>query len=270
MIFNSTPEAVAYLNKLLDEGVEVGLAQLNKILKNSDIVVERTILVEGKQRQLVLEEIEETENSKVALTLLSPSWIKTLPAIYHDNEFLQNFLFGFQLSALSHDNVINQIEKQFDPSNTDFVDWLCSWVGIRFSSDVDERAKRRVLHNLVRLYKIRGTKAYFIELIEYIVGVKVTIEDTDGSLALHGSLRMRQNQQRGPFFKVFIKERLGSNSDEEKVKLQMIHQIVKSEKPLRANYRIEYPFEHEELENKETKVLDMHYENSYDYDNLRD
>jgi len=269
MIFNSIKELLSYFDKLLDANVKIGLIDLNKILTYNSINIDKTILIEGADDEFSLKSIEIDLEEKTVLTLHAPSWVKVLPAIYHDNIFLQNFLFGFQASDLKHQNIINQIEKQFDPSHTEFIDWLSSWVGIRFANEVDDRAKRRILHNLVRLYKIRGTKDYFIELIGYLSGVKVRIDDSQEAEVLHASLRRRNNSKRGSFFKIFIDEKLSSDLEEEKMKLQIIHDFVDAEKPINVNFRIEYPFGENDTENRKLKVMDMHYENYYDYDNFR-
>jgi len=269
MIFNSIKEMLSYFNKLLMANVKVSLIDLNKIFAYNSIEVSKTTLVEGDDDEFWLKSIEIIEKEKITLTMYAPSWIKMLPAIYHDNIFLQNFLFGFQVSDLKHQNIINQIEQQFNPSHTEFINWLSSWVGIRFANEVDDRAKRRILHNIVRLYKIRGTKKYFVELIGYLSGVKVRIDDSEEAEILHASLRRRKNSKRGPFFKVFIDEKLSTDPNQEKMKLQIIHDFIDAEKPINVNFRIEYPFGDDGTESRKLKVMDMHYENYYEYDNFR-
>jgi len=268
MIFNSIKELLSYFDKLLAANIKVSLIDLNKILTYNSIEVSKTTLIEGADDEFWLKSIE-IDEEEITLTMYAPSWVKMLPAIYHDNIFLQNFLFGFQVSDLNHQNIINQIEQQFNPSHTDFINWLSSWVGIRFANEVDDRAKRRILHNIVRLYKIRGTKNYFIELIGYLSGVKVRIDDSEEAEVLHASLRRRKNSKRGSFFKILIDEKLSLDSEQEKMKLQIIHDFVDAEKPINVNFRIEYPFGDNDTENRKLKVMDMHYENYYDYDNFR-
>jgi phage tail-like protein len=270
MIFNASNELFLYLKKLTDSDTKVSLSHLNKMLELNSITIERTILVEGSSDEILLKSIKENEEGKIELTLYSPSWIKMLPSLYHDNLFLQKFLFGFQVSDLKHQNTINSIEEQFNPSTTKFIDWLSTWVGIRFAAEVSTRAKRRILHNIVNLYKIRGTKSYFIELVEYLAEVKVSIEDSAQSETLHGSLIRRNSQKSNAFFKVIINEKLSENTDEEQVKLQMIYDILDSEKPINVNFKIEYPFGKTDTQSRDSKVVDMHYENYYDYDNIRD
>ena len=270
MIFNSSDEVVAYLNKLIHLNVAVSLLDLNKILDFNSIVVDTTQLVEGVDGEVVLKSIEKDEDAKIKVTLYSPSWIKMLPSLYHDNLFLQRFLFGFQTADLKHQNIINTIEEQFSPSNTNFIDWLSTWVGIRFAAEVNDRAKRRILHNIVRLYKIRGTKAYFIELIGYLTGVDVRIEDKNTIEVLHGSLIRRNNADGSPFFLILIDEKLSSDENEEQEILQMIHDIVDAEKPINVTFRVQYPFGKTQVQARQSSVVDMHYENYYDYDNFRD
>jgi len=270
MIFDSAGDMTRYLNMLLDAQVHVGLAQLNKIIANNHAEVVKTNLVEGRDEKVCLREIKEISEGKIALTLESPSWIRSLPSIYHDNAFLQNFIFGLQTMALEHESIINRMEKQFNPSHTEFIDWLSTWVGIRFSQEVDEVAKRRVLNNLVHLYKIRGTKAYFIELIEYIIGTKVRIDDEGSEENLHGSLKQRKGNTRAPFFKVYIEEKLAEDRDEEQKKLHIVKELINAEKPMHVHFTLEYPFAQEDQEMVQTKVMDMHYESAYDYDDLRE
>ena len=269
MIFDSINDVVDYLNTLLDSGVTVSYVNLNKILHNNNITVTKTILDEGKGEDIVLKSIVLDKGEGVILTLNAPSWIKMLPSFYHDNSFLQRFLFGFQMSDLKYQNIINTIENQFNPSNTDFVDWLSTWTGIKFSQEVSDRAKRRILHNIVRLYKIRGTKLYFVELLSYLTSVTIRIEDNQETQSLHGFLHKRTNSSNTPMFTIYIDEKLSENIEEEKNLLQIVHDLVDAEKPINVAFSIEYPFKEDETQRRKLNVIDMHYENYYDYDTPR-
>lgn len=269
MIFNSVDDTISYLNTLLNSSIEVSYLNLNKILQNNNINVSRIVLEEGQAEDVTLKSIAFEENKEVMLTLNAPSWIKMLPSFYHENSFLQRFLFGFQLSDFKYQNIIDSIENQFNPSSSDFVDWLGTWAGVKFAEEVSDKAKRRILHNIVRLYKIRGTKLYFTELLSYLTDVSIRIEDEQAVQKLHGSLVKRTNINAVPFFTIYIDEKLSEDVLEEKNLLQIIYNVVEAEKPINVNFTVEYPFKEDELQSRKLNVMDMNYDNYYDYDSKR-
>lgn len=270
MIFNSLSDTITYFNTLLNTGVQVSHSNVIKILEKNNLTISKTILNEGKGDTILLKSIEDDKNGAVILTLDAPSWIKILPSFYHDNTFLQRFLFGFQLSDMKYQNIIETIDNQFNPSKSDFVDWLSTWVGVKFAQEVSDKAKRRVLHNIIHLYKIRGTKLYFIELLSYLTGVTIRIEDEQEAEPLHGSLQRRTSKHATSIFTIYIDEKLSEDLAEEKILFQIVHDVVDTEKPINVAFNIEYPFKEDEVQSKQLNVIDMHYENYYDYDTTRD
>lgn len=269
MISNDVSTTLNYLNTLLDSNIEISYVNLNKILSNENIKVSKTILHEKKDDAVTLKTISDDTKGGVVVTLNAPSWIKMLPSFYHENSFLQRFLFGFQVSDLEYQNIIDNIENQFNPSNTDFVDWLSTWAGVKFAQEVNDKAKRRILHNIIRLYKIRGTKLYFLELLSYLTDVPIRIEDTQDTQHLHGSLYKRTSKEITPKFTIYIDKKLSEDSYEEKNLLQIVHDVVDAEKPINVEFHIEYPFKEDKIEQRKLDVINMDYENYYDYDNTR-
>ena len=74
------------------------------------------------------------------------------------------------------ENQIDNMSDQFSAQRTQFIDWLSSWLGVSISNNVDELAKRKLLSDMVRLYGIRGTKQYFVDIIKCLVDIDVRIE----------------------------------------------------------------------------------------------
>ena len=267
MIFNSLSSTLEYINTLLEANIEISYVNLNKILTNNNILVKKTILHEGKNPEVILKSIV-GDHDGVVITLSSPSWIKMLPSFYHENSFLQRFLFGFQMSDLKYQTLIDTIENQFDPSNSDFVDWLSTWAGIKFAQEVNDKAKRRILHNIVRLYKIRGTKLYFVELLAYLTGVSIRVEDEQEAESLHGSL-LKRTKQSSPSFTIYIDDKLSEDPVEEKNLLQIVYDVVDAEKPMNVHFKVVYPFKEDDIKSRKLNIIDLNYENYYDYDTTR-
>lgn len=132
-----------------------------------------------------------------------------LPAIYRKGEvkekanFLGRFLKIFEkiLSGIDdginvEDNtvlrgieeVIAVIHDFFDPFFTpgpveddadaeDFVSYLAGWVALTFRQTWPQNQRRRVLANIVPLYKKRGTKDGLTEFLRLFVGPQIEVEE---------------------------------------------------------------------------------------------
>jgi len=241
MKFDSPKEAVAYIEKLLKSSIEIDYYRLKFILERNNIEIQDILFCdEPSKAELSLVSITLHKEGSVTLLLNSSSWSKYLPAIYQDNDFLKNFLYGLQTTLLTQQEFIDNIEKIFIPETTEFVDWLSAWFGIKYHTVVSNEAKRVMLYNMVELYKTRGTKKYFQKLIKILVGVAIEIEE------------YRFDKKRKNFFKVIINEKLSDDLAQEKEKLKIITNIINKEKPINTEFSIEYRYL--EIDTKEVEV----------------
>ncbi|MBE9009100.1 hypothetical protein IQ250_02650 [Pseudanabaenaceae cyanobacterium LEGE 13415] len=66
------------------------------------------------------------------------------------------------------EQVIGLIPLYLDPQQTpeEFLPWLASWVALSLRDDWEPEVKREFVQNMVRLYRIRGTRAGLEELLK--------------------------------------------------------------------------------------------------------
>lgn len=264
MIFSSKKDTVEYLENLLKDSVEIDYYKLLFILKRNSIVVRDTIFIDKEERNnLSVVSIESYEDESVKVHVNMKSWVEYLPEIYQENEFLKRFLYGFQVTSIKQQMIIDNIEKLVDPASTEFIDWLSSWFGISFNRKTDEISKRKILSNALKLYKKRGTKEYLKEMIDVLTGIEVSIKDDYkyGSYFDKKKSEFSQNH-----FVVHIREKILENEQE---KLELISSIINQEKPANTIGFIQYRFSTFANSSEDEQIIDFNSEyHNYDYDKL--
>lgn len=110
-----------------------------------------------------------------------------LPAILQEQVFLGRFLLAFEkiLSGLDEtpgkeqiitgksqnvsglEEILDQIHLYFNPQETpeEFLPWLAGWVALSLRDDWDVEVKRAFILEIVRLYRLRGTKQGLKEIL---------------------------------------------------------------------------------------------------------
>ena len=118
--------------------------------------------------------------------------LEYLPAIYHEDGFLGQYLSAFEDILLGPPVVgegdvkpgleqkIKKIADYFDPSQTppEFLQWLSGWVALSLRADLDEFRQREFIKNAVRLYRLRGTKRGLEEVVSVYTQLGASITET--------------------------------------------------------------------------------------------
>lgn len=131
------------------------------------------------------------------------SLIEYLPAIYQDPTdgdeaggrlFLRDFLSAFERLLLSSggahrpavdpeplEDEIARIPALFDAERApeQFLNWLAGWVALRLRADLSVDRKRRLVANIARLYRIRGTRRYLEEVLKLYLDALPSVTDQD-------------------------------------------------------------------------------------------
>ena len=262
MIFKTALETFEYINTLLEKGIKISPKAIEKICALNKVNILQSTYIQGENKKPQLHSVQMLDSEEFILVYKLESWIHSLPSLYHDNEFLERFLFGFEEEDLQTQRVLDEMSELFNPSNTQFVDWLASWVGVAFSKEVDERAKRRVLHNIVQLYKIRGTKRYFVELIKYLCDINIRIDDSPVSQHIHHSLTKYSSDKKN--FIVFIDDEKEQGM---KKNIALMKMILQKEKPIGVSFRMFNESPESFSDAVISTSIDLHSEDSnYDYD----
>ncbi|MDQ7084738.1 MAG: hypothetical protein Q9M36_07310 [Sulfurovum sp.] len=262
MIHKSSKEAMLYIQSILDKGISVGYYRLKVFLQKHDISVARLNLVERRgEDELSLVSIEgfSTKNS-INITLNSYSLINYLPLLYHRKDFLKRYLFGVQSAGIVTNESIFNIHNLFRAERTEYIDWLSSWFGIRYGDLTDEKGKRKIIANAVELYKQRGTKMYFITLIQSLIDIELSIDDNKHSLC-----NRNDSSSKEKIFTVTIEEKISMDKEEEARKYSIIKNIFDKEKPINTKMHLVYHYDIKDEDIVEQQVLI--YDNmGYDYD----
>ena len=131
------------------------------------------------------------------------SYLNYLPALFHDDAFLGQFLLAFE-QVLSGgvladreqpglEEYIDQIYTYFRPyvpitsidganaqvTPDEFLPWLASWVALSLRDDWDDRTKRGFISKIVPLYQKRGTKAGLKEVLELYINVDKSVQESN-------------------------------------------------------------------------------------------
>ena len=128
-----------------------------------------------------------------------------LPAIYHELDerdrpsFLALYLRAFERLLFGGaelkaedaaedpaDSIPRGLEEEiaaipslFDPEQTpeEFLPWLADWAALSLHPDLSVERRRKLLANIIPLYRIRGTRKYIEELLALCLATYVTISD---------------------------------------------------------------------------------------------
>jgi phage tail-like protein len=264
MIFNSAEKTLDYLEELLHRDITVTKKDFLKICSVNGVTVSKATFEHANTNIIEVARVSLLEDKTFSVVYYHDAWIKKLPEIYHDNEFLSRFLFGFQQEYLETQSALDTISDQFKPEHTDFIDWLASWAGIAFSDNVSENAKRRVLQNIVRLYKIRGTRRYYIELIRYLTDITVQIEDVTSVKKIHNNLVKKAVSVR--YFKINIVDS-SCTKEQMKDKISLMGVVINQHKPVNVEFSVYCNNSLQTLHSDlKEKFVDMHSEDSSGYE----
>lgn len=263
-MFKSKKASLKYIQKILDMKIEIDYYRLMTFFEKNSIEIGNIKIVEIRGvSELTLVSLDGFgEDEVIDITLNSQSLMNFLPLIYHDKDFLKRYLFGIQSSILNINEIIFNISKEFRPETSHYIDWLSSWFGIEYGDIIDEKAKRKIVANVVELYQSRGTKSYFIILIKALVDVDIIIDDDKNS-----PLNRNLSTKRQRAFSVIIEDKLSEDKDEESRKYSIIQNIFDKEKPVNTKVFIKYNYNIEE-DISDTKLVSFNddiRDDSYDY-----
>lgn len=180
------------------------------------------------------------------------SYMQYLPAVFQEADnrlgfsFLGRFLLAFEhiLSGLEDteppgiEQTVDGIDAYFDPMLTPnkFLAWLASWVALTLRADWTEPEQRRFIAGIIPLYRLRGTKAGLIGMVNTYTKFNVEMHElpfqvgvisTVGKDSLIGGVLPHHF-----YIKMILQQREGSEFLKEfERKKQIALAIVKQEKP---------------------------------------
>jgi phage tail-like protein len=159
------------------------------------------------------------------------------------------------------DQILDKIHDYFDPLFTppivegeagtlEFLEYLSRWVALVMNQNWPESRKRRILKNIVPLYKKRGTKEGLSEYLRIFVGPNVQIEEQLQGLQIGARSTVGIDTIVGgnpPYFFFVRITLLAGDLIPEKVSpkffgnlVQLTREIIDTEKPAHTYYAIRY------------------------------
>lgn len=105
-----------------------------------------------------------------------------LPGIYLEDRFAQKFTGGLDDVISSLLCTLDNLEAYFDPdlAPEDFVDWLAGWVGLVPDPTARIADRRRMIREMVEIYRWRGTGHGLRDHIVLAFGLDTEIDETGG------------------------------------------------------------------------------------------
>lgn len=157
-----------------------------------------------------------------------------------------NYHFRDDVSSLEGE--INSLFRLFDPQRTPerFLSWLAGWVALTLRKDIDVARQRRVVANIARLYRIRGTRLYLEELLKLYVDALPSVTDEDApafQIKDHSNVGVDTYLGGGPSF-MFRVTLAFSHNDSEEVERQrrLAREITDMERPAHTQYEVKAIF----------------------------
>jgi phage tail-like protein len=220
---------------LLEPNSEVRIGPYRLVYTPSAIEVERALeapVVRGDETgQLIAhEEIEEllapipTRPSYPTLVPPGPQarYLKHLPVIFQDNEFLGRFLLIFEALWEPLEQRQDHIALYFDPQTSPaaFLPWLAGWLHLTLNPHWPEERRRRLLDEAMDLYRWRGTPYGLTRMLEVCTGLSISIREPPDE----------------PFvFRVSVSSPTGS-----RVHRELVEELVRTHKPAHVGYVVEF------------------------------
>jgi len=105
-----------------------------------------------------------------------------LPGIFLEDKFAQKLTGGLDDVISSLLCTLDNLEAYFDPdlAPEDFVDWLAGWVGLVPDPTARIADRRRMIKEMVEIYRWRGTGHGLIDHIVLAFGLDTEIDETGG------------------------------------------------------------------------------------------
>ena len=110
-------------------------------------------------------------------------WLRYLPPIYGDDEFLGRFLLIFEDLLGPVQQMVNHFDLFLDPNTSPetFLPWLNDWLAQMVDEHWSPETQRELLRNASWLHQARGTKAGLMRHLEICTACEPEIvENADG------------------------------------------------------------------------------------------
>ena len=165
------------------------------------------------------------------------SYLKYLPALYSESEFMGRFLLIFESILGPLEEMVDNMACYFDPRlcPEEFLPWLGSWMGLEIDESWPLERRRELVGSANLLFRWRGTRRGLREFLRLYTGVEPQITEDFGGIGLDGGYELGHNTvlgggNRHVFTVTFEVE------DPNIINADKVRQIIENEKPAHTGY----------------------------------
>jgi phage tail-like protein len=205
-----------------------------------------------------------------------------LPAVYRRSEQLEDFLGAFETILFraqpeeedegndqerprSLEQRLDEIPSLFDPDPRKidgkpdpkktpeaFLPWLAQWAALVLYQGIPESRSRRLIAEMIPLYRKRGTREYVEEVLRLYTGGEAVVEEEDLpgiEVGVRSAVGRNTRLGEDPFrFRVQISfSPIPPTRDERRRLIALVHTIVGLAKPAHTHYRLLHNLAEEKL-----------------------
>jgi phage tail-like protein len=172
-------------------------------------------------------------------------YLRHLPALYDDDEFMGRFLMLFESFWTPIEGQIDQLPYLFDPETAppDLLPWLASWLNLVLDARWPESKRRKLIQSAVRLYRTRGTRRGLADYLEIYTGVRPQIvEHRARNFMLGQEARLGQGVALGtrnaPHTFTVTLTLPAVEAEAAATRRRTLEQIIEAEKPAHTAYEL--------------------------------
>jgi phage tail-like protein len=150
------------------------------------------------------------------------TWLKYLPAIYEDDDFIGRYLLIFESMMSPLFWILDNFDLYLSPdlAPEEWLHWFAGWVDMLMLPELPEDRKREIARQIGWLFLRRGTKAQLERLLELYFGVSPEIVESTRD-ACHFVVKLPLSQS---------KVRLGAD---------VADRLIAAQRPAFASYTLE-------------------------------
>ena len=145
---------------------------------------------------------------------------------------------------LGLESLIAALHRLIDPWKTpeEFLPWLAQWAALTLATGLPAEIHRKLLANIIPLYRIRGTKSYLEQLLSIYLRVPADVIDDLPAMqvARHATIGRDSWVGGGPphFFRVILRFSLAAGSELERQR-RLARYVIELAKPAHTDYILE-------------------------------
>ncbi len=188
---------------------------------------------------LAVRESAASESGEAADLTSRSSYLKYLPALYSESDFMGRFLMIFESVLGPIEGMIDNLAYYFDPYTTpeELLPWLASWMKLGLDERMPVPLRRELVKSAAQLFQWRGTRRGLREYLRLATGVEPEITEDFGGIVLGEQSMLGRTTVLGDgnphtFTVTFAVE------DPDSLDLDRVRAIIDMEKPAHTGYSL--------------------------------